>query len=101
MLTVEEVAAIPLFSALPAAEQERLARTSADLQLAAGEFAVHEGGEGALFVVASPARLKSLRHSMGSSAHLVGVCRGRSSVKSRLLSGRRFPGAIARPSHRA
>jgi len=53
MLTVEEVAAIPLFSALPAAEQERLARTSADLQLAAGEFAVHEGGEGALFVVVS------------------------------------------------
>jgi thioredoxin reductase (NADPH) len=53
MLTVEEVAAIPLFSALPAAEQERLARTSADLQLAAGEFAVHEGGEGALFVVIS------------------------------------------------
>jgi len=42
-----------LFSALPAAEQERLARTSADLQLAAGEFAVHEGGEGALFVVVS------------------------------------------------
>jgi thioredoxin reductase (NADPH) len=53
MLTVEEVAAIPLFSALPVAEQERLARTSADLQLAAGEFAVHEGGEGALFVVVS------------------------------------------------
>jgi thioredoxin reductase (NADPH) len=53
MLTVEEIGAIPLFSALPAAEQERLARTSADLQLAAGEFAVHEGGEGALFVVVS------------------------------------------------
>ena len=51
MLTVEEVAAIPLFSALPAADLERLAQTSADLQLAAGEFAVHEGGEGALFVV--------------------------------------------------
>jgi thioredoxin reductase (NADPH) len=53
MLTVKEVATIPLFSALPAAEQERIARTSADLQLAAGEFAVHEGGEGALFVVVS------------------------------------------------
>ena len=53
MLTVEEVAAIPLFSALPAADLERLARTSADLQLAAGEFAVHEGGEGALFLVIS------------------------------------------------
>ena len=53
MLTVEEVAAIPLFSALQGADLERLARTSADLQLAAGEFAVHEGGEGALFVVIS------------------------------------------------
>jgi thioredoxin reductase (NADPH) len=53
MLTVEEVAAIPLFSTLPATEHERLARTSADLQLAAGEFAVHEGGEAALFVVVS------------------------------------------------
>lgn len=45
--------AIPLFSGLPATELERLARNSADLQLAAGEFAVHEGGEGALFVVLS------------------------------------------------
>ena len=51
MLTIEDVAAIPLFSALPAVDLERLARTSADLQLSSGEFAVHEGGEGALFVV--------------------------------------------------
>src|ERR1044072_4349877 len=53
MLTVDDVAAIPLFSSLPAADLERLARTSADLHLAPGEFAVHEGGEGALFVVLS------------------------------------------------
>jgi len=53
MLTVEEVAAIPLFADLPLQELERLARNSADLQLSAGEFAVHEGGEGALFVVIS------------------------------------------------
>jgi thioredoxin reductase (NADPH) len=53
MLTVEEVAAIPLFSALPAADLGRLVETSADLHLAAGEFAVHEGGESALFVVIS------------------------------------------------
>ena len=33
MLTVEDVAAVPLFSALPKAELERLARTSADLHL--------------------------------------------------------------------
>ena len=51
MLTIDDVAAIPLFSTLPAGELERLARTSADLHLGSGEFAVHEGGEGALFVV--------------------------------------------------
>ena len=51
MLTTDDVAAIPLFSTLPAVDLERLARTSADLHLSSGEFAVHEGGEGALFVV--------------------------------------------------
>lgn len=51
MLTIEDVAAVPLFSGLPAAELERLARTSADLHLGPGEFAVPEGGERALFAV--------------------------------------------------
>src|SRR5262245_21439596 len=53
MLTAEDVAAVPLFSGLPAAELERLVHTSADLRLAAGEFAVPEGGERALFAVLS------------------------------------------------
>ena len=53
MLTADDVSAVPLFSGLPVAEIERLARTSADLHLATGEFAVHEGGEGALFAVLS------------------------------------------------
>lgn len=51
MLTIEEVGAIPLFSGLAPAELQRLAQTSADMQLGAGEFAVHEGGECALFAV--------------------------------------------------
>ena len=51
MLTIEDVASVPLFAELPPVEIERLARTSADLHLAKGEFAVHEGGEGALFAV--------------------------------------------------
>ncbi len=51
MLTTNDIAAVPLFSALPAAELERLAHTSADLHLSAGEFAVPEGGEAALFAV--------------------------------------------------
>jgi len=53
MLTVEDVAAVSLFAELPAAELQRLARTSADLRLAPGEFAVPEGGERALFAVLS------------------------------------------------
>src|ERR1043166_73646 len=53
MLTVEDVRAVPLFSSLAAPELEHLARTSADILLAAGEFAVAEGGERALYAVLS------------------------------------------------
>jgi thioredoxin reductase (NADPH) len=41
----------PLFSTLAVTELELLARTSADLHLGAGEFAIHEGGDRALFAV--------------------------------------------------
>src|SRR5947207_15150286 len=53
MLTIDDVRSIPLFSTLAVAELERLAQTSADLHLGAGEFAVHEGGDRALFAVLS------------------------------------------------
>jgi thioredoxin reductase (NADPH) len=53
MLTIDEVSTVPLFSTLPPANLERLARTSADIHLNSGEFAVHEGGEPALFAVLS------------------------------------------------
>src|SRR6476620_9209325 len=51
MLTIDDVRSVPLFATLAAAELERLAETSADLHLAAGEFAVHEGGDRALYAV--------------------------------------------------
>jgi thioredoxin reductase (NADPH) len=51
MLEVEEIAAVPLFAELGAAELARLAQTAADIRLGAGEIAVPEGGEGALFAV--------------------------------------------------
>jgi thioredoxin reductase (NADPH) len=51
MLTIDDVRAIPLFSTLAVTELERLAQTSADVHLGAGEFAVPEGGERALFAV--------------------------------------------------
>ncbi|RAR65259.1 thioredoxin reductase (NADPH) [Paraburkholderia unamae] len=53
MLTQDEIRAIPLFSTLPEAELDRLAQTSADLHLSPGEYAVHEGGERALYAVLS------------------------------------------------
>ena len=51
MLTIEELASIPLFAALPAVQLEHLAKRAADIHLAAGEYAVHEGEERALFAV--------------------------------------------------
>lgn len=51
MLSIDEIAAVPLFNYLPAAALERLARTSADLRLNPGEYAVHEGDPRALFIV--------------------------------------------------
>jgi thioredoxin reductase (NADPH) len=51
VVTTEEIGAVPLFAALDDAERERLSRAAADIRLAAGEYAVHEGGERALFAV--------------------------------------------------
>ena len=51
MLTSDQVRAVPLFSGLDSAALEQLARTSEDVHLQPGEFAVHEGGERALFAV--------------------------------------------------
>jgi len=51
MLTIEELASILLFATLPAVELEHLAKRAADIHLATGEYAVHEGEDRALFVV--------------------------------------------------
>jgi thioredoxin reductase (NADPH) len=51
MLTIDDIRAIPLFSTLAVTELELLAKTSADLHLDAGEFAVPEGGDRALYAV--------------------------------------------------
>ncbi len=51
MLTTDDIRSIPLFSTLDVTELERLAHSSADLHLSAGEFAVHEGGDRALYAV--------------------------------------------------
>jgi thioredoxin reductase (NADPH) len=51
MLTADDIRKIPLFSSVSEIDLERLVRTSADIHLTAGEFAVAEGGERALYAV--------------------------------------------------
>jgi thioredoxin reductase (NADPH) len=51
MVTAEEIAAVPLFASLGAAELERLSRAAADLRPDAGEYVVNQGDERALFAV--------------------------------------------------
>jgi thioredoxin reductase (NADPH) len=53
MLTIDDIASVPLFTSLALEQLDRLARTSADIRLAAGEFAVHAGEEPALYAVLS------------------------------------------------
>jgi thioredoxin reductase (NADPH) len=51
MLTADEIKAIPLFSAISEGVADRLVHAAADMHLAAGEFASHEGGERAFLAV--------------------------------------------------
>src|SRR5215471_18999760 len=51
MVTAEEISGIPLFAALGEEDRERLSRVAADIALAPGEYAAHEGDERALFAL--------------------------------------------------
>src|SRR3954452_10765913 len=51
VVTIEDLATVPLFAALGEGARERLARVAADISLLAGEYAAHEGEERALFAV--------------------------------------------------
>ena len=51
MVTTEEIGRIELFAALDSAEREHLSRVAADISLAPGEYAAHEGDERALFAL--------------------------------------------------
>jgi len=51
MVTADEIGEITVFAALHPRDRERLARVAADISLVPGEYAVHEGGERALFAV--------------------------------------------------
>lgn len=51
MVTAEEIGEVPILGALGEKERERLSQAAADIRLVAGEFAVNEGDERALFAV--------------------------------------------------
>jgi thioredoxin reductase (NADPH) len=51
VVTPEEIAQVPLFEQLDAAQREQLSRVAADINLAAGEYAAPQGSEPALFAV--------------------------------------------------
>lgn len=61
MLTLDEIRSIPLFSGLAEPELDLIRRTSADIHLATGDFAAHEGdSDRVLFAVVS-GRIQLLR----------------------------------------
>ena len=49
MVTSDEIGRVTVFAGLEPADRERLCRVAADISLGPGEYAVHEGGEPALF----------------------------------------------------
>jgi thioredoxin reductase (NADPH) len=53
VITIEELAALPLFASVPRAELAKISEAAADIRLAAGEYAAHEGDERALYILLS------------------------------------------------
>jgi thioredoxin reductase (NADPH) len=99
MLKIDEVRAIPLFSALAECDLERLVKTSADLHLCAGEFAVPEGGERALFAVLS-GKIEVVKVFDGVERHLGWRLPGTIFGEVPMALGTPFPGGYraAEPS---
>lgn len=92
MLNLDEVRGVPLFANLPDVDLERLVRTAADLHLAAGEYAVHEGGERALYAVLN-GRLEVVKLINGVERTLGWRLPGTIFGEVPLAFGTPFPGA--------
>ena len=99
MLTPDEVKTVSLFSMLELKDLVQLARTSEDIHLCAGEFAVHEGGERALFAVLS-GRIEVIKLFDGIERRLGWRLPGTIFGEVPIALGTPFPGAYraAEPS---
>jgi thioredoxin reductase (NADPH) len=99
MLTPDEVRAVPLFASLSDADVDRLVRTSADIRLRPGEYAVHEGGERALYAVLS-GKFEVVKHFDGVERSLGWRLPGTIFGEVPLAFATPFPGAYraAEPS---
>jgi thioredoxin reductase (NADPH) len=64
VITAEEIGRVKVFAALSADDRERLTRAAADISLVPGEYAAHEGDEGALFAVLE-GRIEATKHVDG------------------------------------
>jgi hypothetical protein len=89
MLTPDQLAALPIFSALSPVALADVARAAADIHLNPGEYAVYEGEPPALFVVLK-AQSKSSSSSTASSARLERACLASCSARFLSCSARSF-----------
>ena len=88
MIDVSELAAVPVLSKVASEDLTSIARTAADIRLAAGEVAVHEGDDRALYVVLS-GKIEVSKSIDGIDRTVGWAHRGRSSGRSRSSSARR------------
>jgi thioredoxin reductase (NADPH) len=64
VVSSEEIGEVAVFAALGQAERERLSRMAADISLAAGEYAAHEGDERAIFALLA-GRIEAVKSTDG------------------------------------
>ena len=99
MLTPDEVRTVSLFSMLELKDLVQLAHTSEDIHLCTGDFAVHEGGERALFAVLS-GKIEVIKFIDGIERRLGWRLPGTMFGEVPIALGTPFPGAYraAEPS---
>jgi hypothetical protein len=99
MITAEEIERVAYFAALSPESRELLARTAADVSLAAGEYAAHEGDGRALFALLE-GRIEAVKLVDGIPASWASATRATSSARCRSRSERSSRSGFVQPSPR-